>query len=247
MRLQPQQTVYDVHPFALESPSPFDVALFVETGFQLHQDSDFLAVARRLEQGRHHGRVLAHPVERLLDGQHVWVAGGGLEQVHHGFERFEGMMQEDILLPDSGEHVQAVDSAQALRLEGNEGRILEIWPVAVVEAAEGAHGQRQRHLVEVIGSYLQIAREDGPDVAWHGGIDHQPHHRAEASAAHKVLHGLQQVGCFQLLDGDVRIPGDPEEVGLHDLHSREQLGEVSSDHLFQPDEVALLGVLGIRH
>ena len=45
----------------------------------------------------------------------------------------------------------------------------------------------------------------------------------------------QEVVGLVLLDVEVGVAGDPEQVGLDDLHAREQRVQVGGDHLLQRD------------
>ncbi len=84
----------------LEGSCPADVAFFIKTSFEFHQDSHLFASFGGLQQRFHNGRVLSDPVEGLFDGQHLRVTGGCVQEIHHRGERIVGMVKEDIFLPD---------------------------------------------------------------------------------------------------------------------------------------------------
>ncbi len=83
----------------LQLTGPPDVRGLVEPGLDLHQDDDLLAGLGGGDQRVYDGGVTRGPVQRLFDGQHVWV-GGGLfdEALHRGGERVVGMVDEHVAL-----------------------------------------------------------------------------------------------------------------------------------------------------
>ena len=74
------------------------------------------------------GLSLRGAVERLLDRQHVGVARGLAQELHHHVEALERVVDQDVLLADGGEAVAAVvaDALGEARLEGLE---LQVRPV----------------------------------------------------------------------------------------------------------------------
>ena len=67
----------------LQAARALDVGLLVEAGAQLHHRGDFLAVTGGGLQVVQNLRVGAGAIERLLDRQHLGVAGRFREQVDH--------------------------------------------------------------------------------------------------------------------------------------------------------------------
>ena len=118
MDFQIHQSVDDVNAFAFQLSCPFDVALFVEAGFQFDQDCDLLAVVDGFEEGFDDGRVAADAVERDLDGEHGGVARGFLQKGDYRLEGLEGMVEQHVLAADGGEDVVSF----VLRLKGGEWR-----------------------------------------------------------------------------------------------------------------------------
>ena len=51
------------------------------------------------------GELPGHPVQSLLDGQHVLVLGGLLDEFYHAVEALVGVVDQAVLLPDGGEQV----------------------------------------------------------------------------------------------------------------------------------------------
>ena len=80
--------------------------------------------------------------------------------------------------------------------------------------------------------------QDPPGDLGHRPLDLEPDRLAEAAAPDLLLDRDQQVVRLVLLDRDVRVAGDPEQVGLEDLHAPEQLVEVRLDDLVEQHEPA---------
>ena len=80
VRLQPDDAVDDVAAVLLQPARPGDVGLLVEAGLDLDQDEHLLAGLGRVDQGVDDRGVAGRAVERLLDGQHLRVVGGLLEE-----------------------------------------------------------------------------------------------------------------------------------------------------------------------
>ena len=71
---------------------PDNIILFIETGFQFHQNRDLLTVLRRLCQCRYDRRIAADTIQRLLDGQYFRVSRRLTDEIHHRRKALERMM-----------------------------------------------------------------------------------------------------------------------------------------------------------
>ena len=103
MRLEADEAEDDVDARLFQLARPENVAFLVEAGLELDDRGHLLAVVRRLGQGAHDGRIAAGPVKRLLDGQHAFIGGGGLDEIDHRTERFVRMVHQDVPGPDGRE------------------------------------------------------------------------------------------------------------------------------------------------
>ena len=97
VRLQADEAEDDVHARLFQLTGPDDIAFLVQPGLQFDQGRYLLAVVRHPLQGADDGGIAARAVERLLDGQHALIIGGGLDEVDDMAERLIGMVQQDIL------------------------------------------------------------------------------------------------------------------------------------------------------
>jgi hypothetical protein len=76
-------------------------------------------------------------------------------------------------------------------------------------------------------------------VRRHVVTDHEPHNAAETALPHALFNGLEKILGLQFLDGDVGIARDMERMRFDHIHAAKQGGQVSRDHLFQPDKCLL--------
>src|SRR5262249_16013770 len=100
VRLETGKAEDDVDARFFEGTGPDNVSFLVEASTQLYDGRYLLAVVGGALQGGDDRRIAAGPVERLLDGQHALVVGGGLDEVDDVAERFVRMVNQDIARAD---------------------------------------------------------------------------------------------------------------------------------------------------
>ncbi len=171
MGLQPHHAVDHVDALALEGAGPADVALLVEARLQLDEYRDVLAVGRGLHQLLDGRRVAADAVQRLLDGEHVRVVGGGAKELHHWVERVVRVVKQHVPVADGGEQLAALETGQRWGHRLHQRRVLELGPVDRAGAPETAQAERRAHGVEVLVAELEVLREDLAHVLRHGRVD----------------------------------------------------------------------------
>ena len=81
---------------------------FLEASLQLDHRGDRLARLSRRDQRIDDRRLLAGPVERLLDRDHVRVLGRLAQEGDHHLEALVGVVDDEILGPDRGETVAVI-------------------------------------------------------------------------------------------------------------------------------------------
>ncbi len=69
-----------------------------------------------------------------------------------------------------------------------------------------------------------------------GGGHLQPDRRTEPAPGQLPFQGLQQILVPVVVDLELGVAGDPEQVVLDDLHTREQLAEMGRDQLLERQE-----------
>ena len=106
--LELDEAIDDLRPRPLEIPRPADVGLFVEARLELDERGDRLAGLRGLDQGSDDRAVGRGAIERLLDRDDIRIMRRLVEELNDDVERFVGVMDDQILLPDRGEAIAAV-------------------------------------------------------------------------------------------------------------------------------------------
>ncbi len=122
------------------------------------------------------------------------------------------MMEEHVAVADGGEDLRAFQSGQRRRYGLHERTVLEVRPVDGARAPEAAEAERRTHLVDVGVVDLEVVGEDLPHARRHPLVDGDADDRAEAPPTDELLDGLEEVVGLQLLDGQLRVTGDPERV-----------------------------------
>ena len=141
--------IHHVGTGLLQSVCEFDVGFFVKTRFELDNDGNFLALARRLKQGFHHWRVRAGAIERLANDQYVGITCCLIEKVRDRCEGLKRMVQQQITTPNDVENVATL--GQARRPAGNERRKFEIGALDHIEHRHQAREINRAVTAEDIG------------------------------------------------------------------------------------------------
>ena len=237
--LEPDQAVGDVRSGTFQRSSPDDVGALVEAGLDLDQHDHLLALLGGLDQRAHDRRVAARAVERRLDGQHVGVLGGLLDEaLDRGAKRLVRVVQQDVAVPYRGKDVGLVvriGRGQARRHDGLPGNRLQVGDVEVGDGRQRRQVEHARHLVGIGRLDTQPAHQQAARLRWNRALDLEPDDLAEAAPAQLLLDRHQQVGRLVLFDREVGVARDPEEVVLDDLHAGEQHVEVGGDDLLDYD------------
>ena len=106
MGLESRHPVHDVDPCPLEPLGPFNVPLFVKTGFELHKRYHLLSRLRCCYQRPHDRTVAGGAIERHLDGQNVRIDSRSLnEPFDRRRERIVGVLHQKIALAEDLEDI----------------------------------------------------------------------------------------------------------------------------------------------
>ena len=93
-------------PRLFETTGPADVRCLVEPGLEFDEHGDLLALFGRLDAGIDDRAAAGGAVERDLDGQHVGVVRGLVDELdNRAAERLVRVLDEDISSSDLGENV----------------------------------------------------------------------------------------------------------------------------------------------
>ena len=117
--------------------------------------------------------------------------------------------------------------------------LFEIVAVEADDRPESRHIERAGKTEDLRLADVQFAHQQIQDVRIDCFFDFETNRRPEAAAYQFALEGLQKILGVIFFDFEVLITGDAERVMLADLHSREELVEVSGDDVFQRN-VALI-------
>ncbi len=246
VRLEPDHAVHHVDPGLLEHTRPRDVRFLVEARGELHESHHLFPALRGPDERSHDRRVLARgPVQRLLDRQHLWVAGSLLhEQLHRGVERVVRMLDHHIALPQDGEDVgPSGDRRLEPALDAARPRlVLQLRTVERRQLEEIRQAERRPGHVDVGDADVQLFHQELAHRARHGPGDLETHRlRRPFALAKDRLDLLEQVLGLVDLELDIRVARDAERVRRDDRHAREQRLDVSGDDLLDRHEPLAVG------
>ena len=183
------------------------------------------------------GGILAHPVERLLDGDDAGVLAGAADELLHRPKALVRMEEQHVLRAQGIEDGFAALLGKGFGQHRMHGLVLEAGPVQSIEGHERREGHRPLDPVDLKGLELQDVHEEAPHVRGHGMGHLQPHHIPETALVHQIAHGFQQVVGLVLLDLHIRVAGDAEQGGIDDLHTGEEHGQMLLHQRLQQDDV----------
>src|SRR5450755_2611796 len=102
--LEADQSVKYLHAGVFQIARPADVGVFVEAGFKLY-DGGYFFFLRGRDQCGNNQRMLVGAVERLLDGEHLRIFGGGLNERYDCIVGIVGMVKQNIVAAEFLEQV----------------------------------------------------------------------------------------------------------------------------------------------
>jgi hypothetical protein len=212
--------INDVGADLLELGCPADVGFFVETGHELDDDGDFLAVLGGADQRFHEDRVGAGAVHRHLDGDHGGVGGRLAQEFDDRGERLVGVVEQDVGLADGVENIDAfADDLGQARHEGAEFHVRAIDPVRHLHQANQVH--RAIDAVKVGGLEFKLGEQEFGHRLRAVVGDFETHGVAEVALRQFALQLGAQVGDFFLVDEEVGIARGAELVAAEHGHAGE--------------------------
>ena len=212
-------SVDDVDADLLHLPGPEYVVALVELRAELHQHRHGLPILLGLHECSDQGWVLSYPVQADLYALDVGVVGSIVEQAYDRRERFVGVVQYPIPLPDRSEHVHPLGELRGhVRFERLllEPRIVE--PVELPQI-------RQTHDVRPLDleiAQFQIAGEEPDHVGGHGAFHYHPHGESHVPIFEGLLDGGHEVARLVYGDLNIGVPRHLEGIGAVDLQIGEQ-------------------------
>ena len=245
VRLVAHDAVHHLRPHFLQVRGQLDVRRLVEPRPQFDDHQHLLAGRGGIHQCLHHRGIRAGAIQRLPDGEHVRVAGGLAQEVHHWGERIEWVMQQHIAFADGGEHVHgALDAARDARCEAG---VFEVWPIHQIGNLHQPHhvhrpvAAHHIRIVQVELALQEVRHRVGALVR-----QLQAHGIAKAPRRQLALHGAQEVVHLFLVHKQVAVAGDAELIAAGRAHARKQLIDVGVDDGGQEHELVARPVVSLR-
>ena len=233
MGLQPAYAERDVRPHAFQLRGPVQIALFVETGLDLHHAGDLLAVFRRPDQRADKGCVISNPVSGHLDRDRLRIIGGFADEVlHGGVETLVRMVQQHVARLNGGEH-----RGRAILKPGN-GQ----WrPGAVPQFGQRkSHEFKERRVVDLSRHVITVGLVEFEPFAQHlanGRIGARTELQTDrgfvAAQSHLLFHGFANFGARVAVQFHLRIAGQASQRAAGERHAAVQLVRVAGNHVIK--------------
>ena len=153
-------------------------------------------------------------------------------------------MHQDVAVADGSEDVALVlvlVVAEPALGHRHEVGVLQLGALHVVHREQPAQVDRRCVCEHVVVGQLQLVADQFERLGGDVVLDLEAHRLAEASATQLHLDRGEQVVGLLVLDGEVRVAGDPEAHAVEHLHAGEQLGEVHRDDLLERHEALAVG------
>jgi len=164
VNLQTDQAIDHMDAFAFQLPGPFDIAFFVEAGFQFQKHGDLFAVFNGFEKSRDDGGIAAHSVERHFDGQDVRIDGGLFQKIHDREKRLKRMMQQAVFTANDREDVLVGIRCEMGRRPGFERFVAEFRAVEAGQLTKPGEIKGAIHPENVAWVDFEIFDENFEDV-----------------------------------------------------------------------------------
>ena len=210
-----------------------------------------LAVLGGIHQRFDDGAVAAGAVERLLDGQHLWVLGRLPNEVFDRVERIEWVMQQHVAGGDRRKnvvlstkpghrprrvrrHSQLVETDKAQQFEE---------PGHVEQAVDRVHLAVVLRRMIVAGVDLFFVDQCLPQFGMQVRRDFEPHRLAPLPLAQTGFDGPHHVVAFLFQQLEVHVAGDAKFAGRDDLVAAKQLGQPTGDEVLDRHKLLAIALL----
>ena len=235
---QTEQAIGDMDPRLFEPTGPPNVRGLVESGLEFDEHGDLLALFGRLDAGIDDRAAAGGAVERDLDGQHVGVVRGLVDELNdRAAERLVRVLNENITSSDLGEDVDRFVAGlqswvdNALPLGPTQSRAFDVGDLVERGRIERRSSDVDRRRVEI-----EFAEQEVEHLVGHRCIDLEAGGTSEPAPPQFVLDRRQEVVGLVERIGKVGIAGDAEGVVLLHLHARKQLVEMCGDDFLERHE-----------
>ena len=245
VRLQAHHAVDHLRAHGFQAFGPVDVGLFVKARLQLHHHQHFLAAARGFDQQVHQHALGAGAVDGLLDGQYIGIVHGFAQELHHGLEALEGVVQQHITLLQPLEHrlrARPLGFGPA-RVEARE---VQRRAVGLVDELVQAHQiHRPVDLVQGLLGQAELFEQKAVQIARATGHDFQAQRLAIVAGAQAGAQGLTQVGDVVFVHIQIRVARHAKLRERFHRAPRKQLAQVRADDAGQQHKALAPSAQGI--
>ena len=228
---QAHQAVNYVAARLFQLSRPYDIVFLVKTRLQLHKHGNLLSVFRRLGQRRNDGRIAADAVQCLLDGQHLRIPGGFPDELHHRGKGLEGMVQQNVSLPDFIKKRTLFH-----KFRHRLGHIL--FFLQMLKALQAVHFHKEGKIqgavdmVNILFLNGKLILDDAQQAFIHAGFHLQTDCLPPLPLFQLFFDFLQQILRLVLINGQIRISHDTERMGAHHVIVEKKPGNIPLNHLF---------------
>ena len=241
--LEAGQTVNDVAAGLFELLCPVDVVFFVKARFQLDKHRDLFAVFGGFDERRDDGRVAADAVERLLNGEYVFVFCGLCDELHDTVECLIWMVNKAVALTDGPENIGVAEEI-ARGCGGTNGRKAEFFAARDIRKfREEREVNGSLHLVDA--AFIDVQRFYEKFAGIFIGVlqELQAHGTAALTTLDGLFNLIHKVVRF-LVNGEVGVARDAERAHGFNLVQLEKLLKIIGDDVLEQDEAACVAVCG---
>ncbi len=187
------------------------------------------------------GIGLGRAVQGHLDGQHLRIFRGLLDELHDRAERFIRMVNQQVLVADRGENAFALgERGRHLGLERGLLQVAESLELA--ECQECRQVDRAGDLVDVAIFELECrGRQQLDEKVFVGSFrDFQSHRRSPLALAERLFDRGQKTGPdLVFLDGQIAVARDAKRHAFGRAIAAEERIEPWADDVFEQDESPL--------
>ena len=220
----------------LQHPGPFNIVFLIEPGLQFDQDSDLLVVLRGPGQRRDDGRIAADPVQGLLDGQDIGIFRRLPDKIHHRAESLEGMEHKDIPFPDPVKDIAA--GRQFRHFLGSGVTVLPQFFKALdaIDLHQESQINGAVNGIDLVLVHSQLLLQEVQQALIGALLDLQTDSLSPLPLAQLFLDLLEQVFCFFLIHGQIRVAHDAVGIAGQHVVIEEKLIHIGTDDLLQQDD-----------
>src|SRR5262249_35696955 len=227
------KAIYDLRASTFERAGPADIGFLVEPRLKLDQRGDRFSRLRRLDERAHDGRFGRCPVERLLYCDHIGVARGLLQKLHHDVKGLVRMVNYEIFLTDGRETISRV-IADALGIAWIVGHEFEIGAIYSHELRQFIKRQNAVDQENLVVSTRQGPLYESAQLHWHGGFNLEADDRSAPPALEHRLEFTHEIFGL-LLDLNLGVANDAKSTLSFYRVAWEETADEKTNHLLERD------------